>query len=303
MAATASARRTFDERWLLERKLDGVRCIGRVADGEVQLTSRTGHSYDAAFPEVRAALARAVTDDLVVDGEIVAMDGDRTSFAKLQPRLGADGSVGRPTPVVLHLFDLLWFAGHDLRMLPLVERKATLLEVVAFDEVVQPTGHVEGYGTVDLTPLCRAGWEGLIAKRAASTYQPRRSRDWLKLKCTVEQELVVVGFTAPGGSRTGFGSLLLAVHDEAGLRFAGKVGTGFDDATLAALRLELDASVIDQRPTIDEVDEPDARWVAPHLVVQVAFDSWTEGGRLRHPRFVGVRRDKDPTQVVREPLG
>ena len=147
------------------------------------------------------------------------------------------------------------------------------------------------------------GQEGVIAKRAASTYQPSRSKDWLKFKCSLEQEFVIGGYTDPQGSRSGFGALLVGYHDEdGGLRYAGKVGTGFDRALLTKLTAELKKRRRDDPPFVDRgVARGAAHWVKPELVAQVGFSEWTGDGRLRHPRFVGLRRDKDPKQVIREP--
>lgn len=305
MAATLTDRRAFDDRWLLERKLDGVRCLAWVEDGRATLRSRNDTSFDAAFPEVVDALGRAARGRLLVDGEIVSFDDvGQTRFSLLQHRLGS--SAGRTAtgtasaPVRYFAFDLLWFDGHDVRPLDLVTRKAALREVLAFDDVVRFTEHQVADGRDRFGDACRAGWEGLVAKRAASTYQGRRSRDWLKLRCGQEQEFVVVGFTAPKGQRHGFGALLLAVREGDQLRYAGKVGTGFDRATLVALREQLDPLVQPTAPVAERVRERDARWVRPLLVVQVAFGEWTDAGRLRHPSFVGMRYDKQAVDVVRE---
>lgn len=309
MTATTTDRRAFDEGWVLERKLDGFRCLAWVdgdAGGEgVHLRSRTGQSYDALLPEVRAALRAQVVGRAILDGELVAMDGDRTSFQRLQQRIG--GWRGAPKPadadveVRFVAFDLLWFDAHDLRPLDLATRTATLREVVRPGGPIEVAEPLEGTAAELLDHACAAGWEGVMAKRLGSTYQPRRSKDWCKLKCTASQEVVVGGWTEPSGSRTGLGALLVGVHDDRGLRYAGKVGSGFDRDALRALPQLLGELERPTSPFVDVVRERGAHWIAPELVAQVTFSEWSEGGRLRHPRFDGLRSDKDPASVVREP--
>ncbi len=311
MAATTTDRRSFDEGWAFERKLDGFRCLAWVDGGRVRLRSRNRLAYDEQFPEVTAALAERAKGTVIVDGELVGIDAQgRSTFALLQQRLGmhatGDGlrrAPNRPDIAVQYaVFDLLWFDGHDLRPLPLSARQEALADVIDFGGPLVRSEGLPGDAESLLTAACSLGWEGLIAKRLASTYQPRRSRDWLKLKCTAQQELIVGGFTEPQGSRTGFGALLLGYHDQDGhLRYAGKVGTGFDDATLRSLRAELTGLEQATSPFDEAIPERRARWVRPELVVQVGFQEWSDAGRLRHPRYQGLRPDKDPADVVREP--
>jgi bifunctional non-homologous end joining protein LigD len=197
-------------------------------------------------------------------------------------------------------FDLLWFDAHDLRPLDLATRTATLRQVATPGGLVEVSVPLEGDADELLATACAAGWEGLVAKRLASTYQPRRSRDWCKLKCTASQEVVVGGWTEPSGSRTGLGALLVGVHDDTGLRYAGKVGSGFDHDVLRDLPRLLGGLERPSSPFVDAVREPTAHWIEPQLVAQVTFAEWSDGGRLRHPRFDGLRDDKDPRSVVRE---
>ncbi|MEZ5183354.1 MAG: hypothetical protein R2702_16000 [Acidimicrobiales bacterium] len=226
--------------WSFERKLDGYRCLAWVdgpsgGDG-VALRSRTGQSYDAALVELRASLRDQVLGRAILDGELVAYEGDRTSFQRLQRRIGVRPSPGAElVEVRFAAFDLLWFDEHDLR--PSTSRHAP-----------RPSGRWCGPGArrgrpalhgdpaALLARACAAGWEGLMAKRLASTYQPRRSRDWRKLKCTASQEVVVGGWTEPSGSRTGLGALLVGVHDETGLRYAGRWAPGSTPTTCARSR-------------------------------------------------------------------
>lgn len=283
-----------DPGWIYERKLDGIRCVAIVGDGTARLRSRNHLSLNARFPEIAAALAGDPSADLVLDGEVVAFDGSRTSFARLQQR------AERPVPVFLYAFDVLHLDGHDTTALPLRARKRLLRRAVAFRGPIRLTPHRRGDGAALLREACGRGWEGLIAKRADAPYAHHRSRDWLKLKCSAEQELVIGGFTAPRGSRTELGALLLGHYQDGRLRYAGKVGTGFTRATLRDLATRLGPLRRERSPFADQVREPGATWVQPRLVAQVAFTEWTRDGRLRHPRFLGLRDDKAAEEVVRE---
>ncbi|MFI9274526.1 non-homologous end-joining DNA ligase [Kitasatospora sp. NPDC052896] len=306
MLATASDRRVFDADWLLERKLDGIRALGYRDGDRVRLVSRTGRPLDAGFPELVAALARQPVRHFVVDGEIVALAEGATSFERLQRRMQLSDPVralATGVEVTYFLFDLLHLEGYDTTGLPLRDRKQLLARAVRFEDPLRFTEHRTGNGPAPLDQACADGWEGLIAKRADSRYVRHRSPAWLKLKCTSGQELVVGGFTNPSGSRIGFGALLLGHYQDGRLRYAGKVGTGFDAALLRRLRPVLDRLEQPGAPFADPVAEPGAHWVRPELVVEVAFTAWTRDGRLRHPRFRGLRPDKEPREVVRETGG
>ncbi|HEY5832917.1 MAG TPA: non-homologous end-joining DNA ligase [Streptomyces sp.] len=304
MLATLTDPRSFEDpegRWLFERKLDGLRALAvRDRDG-VRLLSRTGNVMDATYPEVVEALSSQECADFTVDGEIVALRDGRTDFSLLQQRMGLTGprAVRAGKVAVLHyLFDLLALDGWDTTGLPLRARKSLLRDALTFRDPLRFTTH---RNRAVLDEACARGWEGLIAKRADARYVQRRTRDWLKLKCAVEQEFVIGGFTEPSGSRVGFGALLLGHYDdERRLRYAGKVGTGYDRATLLSLHARLDALGQPHSPFADPVREPTAHWTSPTLVAQVAFTEWTRDGLLRHPRFLGLRDDKDPSEVVRE---
>jgi bifunctional non-homologous end joining protein LigD len=290
-------RRTVDQPgWVYERKLDGLRCLAVRNGNDVELWSRNHLSFTTRFPELVASLRALPVDNFTVDGELVAFDGNRTSFALLQrPRQGT-----RPE---FHVFDLLHLLGRDTTGLPLSDRRRLLAQaLVGVDEIVRVVDAVEGDAQVLLEGACRDGWEGLIAKRADRPYQSGRSPDWRKLKCSASQDLVVGGWTDPAGSRVGLGALLLGYYDEEDqLRYAGKVGTGFDDKELALLRQALTKLASDQSPFADAVQVKGSHWARPELVVAVAFSEWTNDGRLRHPRFEGLRADKLPTDVRREP--
>ncbi len=305
MAATLTDARFSDPDWMFERKFDGERCLAWVEGGAVRLRSRNDLRLDDTYPELVDALAGQTGADLVVDGEVVAYERGRTSFARLQQRLGVRSAAearerARRVAVRYYLFDVLWCDGYDVRALDLRTRKAVLRRAVEFRDPLRYSAHRNGGGEAYYAYACQHGWEGLIAKRAASAYVGRRSRDWLKLKCAAEQELVVGGFTDPQGSRVGFGALLVGYYEDGQLRSAGKVGTGFDTDTLVSLRRTLDELEQSASPFADAVRERGAHWVRPELVSQIGFTEWTGDGKLRHPRFLGLRRDKAPADVVRE---
>lgn len=290
--------------WLFEQKLDGIRCLVSRAGGVIDLRSRSGRSMTGGFPELADAFADMSADDIVVDGEIVAYDGPRISFARLQPRM----LVARATPgfkgiaIYFYAFDLLYADGHDVRQLPLVRRKAVLGEVLEASETVRFAAHREGDGHAMLAEARREQWEGLVAKRAGSPYPRGRSRDWLKIKVEQSQELVVGGWTDPTGTRRHFGALLLGYYDGAGtFVYAGRVGSGFTEAALAAIAGALAELAVPESP-FERGSPPrvGAHWVEPAIVAQVGFSDWTSDGLLRQPRFRGLRTDKMPRDVVRE---
>ncbi|MFE0022579.1 non-homologous end-joining DNA ligase [Amycolatopsis sp. NPDC059021] len=238
-----------------------------------------------------------------LDGEIVAFDGDNTSFAALQPRIHlTDPERARATGVEVfyYLFDLLYFDHRDTTSLPLRERKALLRDAFDFADPLRLSAHRNTEGEKYFAEACDRGWEGLIAKRADAPYRSGRSSDWLKFKCAHGQEFVIGGFTDPQGARHGFGALLLGYHDDGVLRYAGKVGTGFDERLLGALHARLRERETPAPPFDGRVREPGAHWVRPDLVAQIEFSEWTRDGRLRHPRFTGLREDKKAADVVRE---
>lgn len=303
MLATLSDRREFGEGWVFERKLDGVRLLAVREGDRVRLLSRTGQRLNDTYPEIVAALAAQECADFVVDGEVVAFSGGRTDFARLQRRMGLTrlrDIEASGVAVTYYVFDLLRLDGADTRRLPLRTRKSLLRRALTYRPPLRLTPHRNAGGAELLADACGRGWEGLIAKRADGAYRPRRSTDWLKLKCEQAQEFVIGGFTEPAGSRVGLGALLLGHYEGDRLRYAGKVGTGFDRRTLLALRERLDGLRRDTSPFSGVVREPRARWTEPELVAQVAFTEWTRDGMLRHPRFLGLREEKSPRDVVRE---
>ncbi|MEW2545808.1 non-homologous end-joining DNA ligase [Streptomyces sp. NPDC047002] len=304
MLATLSDRRDFDAGgWIFERKLDGVRMLAVRDEDGIRLLSRNGLRQNATYPEVADALKAQGTMDFVLDGEVVAYSHGRTDFARLQQRLGiTDERQARASHVAVsyYVFDILRLDGADVTRLPLRTRKSLLRRALSYHAPLRFTPHRNEGGQELLDRACRHGWEGLIAKRATGGYQPRRSGDWLKLKCERGQEFVVGGFTEPAGSRTGFGALLLGYYEGPRLRYAGKVGTGYDRAALRDIRRRLDGLETADAPFADRIPEHTAHWARPELVAQIGFTEWTKDGMLRHPRFLGLRNDKEPREVVRE---
>jgi bifunctional non-homologous end joining protein LigD len=294
-----------DAGWIFERKLDGVRCLA-IRDGdELRLLSRTRRELNRGYPELVDALAGDSCERFAADGEIVAFERGVTSFSRLQGRMGlSDPAAARRSGigVFLYLFDLVHVDGEDIAGAPLRTRKARLRQALSFRGPVRYTPHRNEHGEHMYAKACRRGLEGIIGKRADSPYRGARSRDWLKLKCSHEQELVIGGYTAPRGSRTEFGALLVGYYDADGrLLYAGKVGTGFDHATLGRVGARLRELETDSCPFAGVAPVPrGTHWVRPELVAQIGFSEWTRDGRLRHPRYLGLRDDKRARDVVRE---
>ena len=291
MLATLSDERDLGEGWLLERKLDGVRCLAFVRGGEVALRSRNG--LVRSFPAVADALAPL--GDAIVDGEVVAVDGggEPLGFQALQ-RHGA---------AALWAFDLLWLGREDLRDRPLRDRRAALADAVRPAAALQVSALVAGPSRAAYGRACAAGWEGLIAKRADGRYRGGRSRDWLKLKCVLEQEVVIGGFTEPRRSRVGLGRAprRLPRGRRPALRRQGGHGLRHRDAA-GAPRAPGRARGRRPRPSGSRSSPgpPAPTGSVPELVAQVGFAEWTAAGRLRQPRFLGLREDKPAAEVVRE---
>ena len=287
MKAVLTPERFSDPEWIFERKLDGIRCVAIRDGGAVKLLSRNDLSMNGRYPEIAEALDGQERTRFVVDGEVVAADGTFAGLAEGRPRL-------------YYVFDVLWLDGEDVRDRPLRERKAILRDALRWDDPIRMTSYRVEAGEELFAQACAEGWEGVIAKRFDSPYTSKRSKDWLKFKCEQGQELVIGGYTAPRGSRTDLGALLVGVYDGDELRYAGKVGTGFNRATLRDLAERLEPLRREDSPFVDAPRFRDATWVEPELVGQIGFAEWTSAGRLRHPRFQGLRFDKPASKVVRE---
>jgi DNA ligase D-like protein (predicted ligase) len=288
--------------WIFERKFDGERCGVVRRAGRVRLLSRSGELLNPTYPELVEAFEGA-GPDVLADGEIVAFSRGATSFARLQRRMQIrDPERARQSriAVYIYLFDLLELDGADLRPRPLLDRKRALRQTIEFERHVRYTPHRVGDGMTAYRHACERGWEGIVAKRVHSPYTPGRSRDWLKIKCSRRQELVIGGWTPGKGARQRLGALLVGYWDGDQFRYAGKVGTGFDSAELERLASELERR---ERPTPSFASDHlprSARWAEPELVAEIEFTEWTPDGKLRHPRYLGLRYDKPARQVVRE---
>jgi DNA ligase D-like protein (predicted ligase) len=305
MLATLTEDRFSDRDWFYERKLDGVRCLARrTRSGKVQLSSRNDKDMTATFPEIAQVLAEQTESALLVDGEIVALKGRLTSFERLQGRLGiGDPETARATGIAVYyyVFDLLHLDGTDTRALPLRERKKLLRSALTFTDPLRFSTHRVGAGEQMYREACARGDEGVVAKRAAAPYVGGRSKDWLKFKCVRDQELVIGGWTDPQGSRQGLGAVLVGYYDGGDLRYAGKVGTGFPAELINPLMQRLGALAQEDSPfPRDQIRDRGVHWVRPELVAQIGFAEWTRDGRLRHPRFQGLRIDKAAADIVRE---
>jgi bifunctional non-homologous end joining protein LigD len=288
--------------WIHEIKFDGYRMIGRIDRGDVRVYSRNGKEWTSALPSVVASLKRLDVDQAWLDGEIAVADAQGlTSFQQLQNAL----SNPRAKNITYFVFDLLYQDGYDLRGVALTERKQLLRALVGTsDGVLRYSVDVQGSGAEFFEQACKLKLEGAVSKRANSVYREGvRTRDWLKVKCGQRQEMVIGGFTDPQGSRTGFGALLLGIYEAGKLRYAGKVGTGFDDKTLTKLRPILGKLEQKEAPFVNPprgFEAKGAHWVKPQLVAEIAFTEWSNDGALRHPSFQGLREDKKATDVVRE---
>jgi len=303
MLATLVDDRFSDPEWIFERKLDGERCLAFREGDEVRLMSRNRRHLNDTYPELVDPLLSAGTDRFVVDGEIVAFQGDVTSFERLQHRMQIeDPEEAEDTGIAVfyYVFDLLHADGFDTTGLAQRDRKRVLRALMEYRDPIRFTAHRNEEGEAYSEEACAKGWEGLIAKDATAAYVHSRSRSWLKFKCVNRQELVIGGFTDPEGERIRFGAILVGYYDGSDLVFAGKVGTGFDDETLQRLGDRMEGLVQDD-PPFDSGDLPSrgVHWIRPELVGEIGFTEWTDH-KLRHPRFLGLRKDKAPGDVVRE---
>ncbi|AZF32090.1 ATP-dependent DNA ligase, LigD [Pseudomonas sp. R4-35-07] len=288
--------------WQYEIKFDGYRILARIQGGEVRLFTRNGHDWTERLPRQAKALQALKLKDSWLDGEVVSLNGDGLpDFQALQNAF----DIGRSLDIVYYLFDAPFLNGRDQREDPVETRRAALKSALSaskskllrFSEAFA-ANHRDIFESA-----CDLALEGVIGKRAGSPYVSRRSDDWIKLKCRLRQEFVIVGYTRPQGSRTGFGALLLAVNDDAGLVYAGRVGTGFDQASLKAIYTKLTALERDDSPLQKPLTSAQARgvhWVEPSLVGEVQFAEWTREGVVRQAAFVGMRTDKPAAQIIHE---
>ncbi|TGP50907.1 DNA ligase D [bacterium M00.F.Ca.ET.230.01.1.1] len=285
------------DRWLHEMKYDGYRILVAVGGGEARAYTRSGLDWSGRFPSVLSEARKLSVRSALIDGEAVVMDADgRSSFQALQNALKGD-----PASIDFYAFDLLELDGEDLTRLPLLERKEKLEQILpAKSPILRYSDHIQGRGEELLNRFCDAGLEGVISKLADSDYVGARDGSWLKIKCIKRQEFVLVGWT-PSDKDRAFRSLILGVHDGGKLRYAGKVGTGFDTAEMA--RLMKTMAPLEQRAATVEaprVEVRGARWLRPRLVAEIAYTEMTNEGTLRHPSYLGLREDKKPEAVALE---
>jgi bifunctional non-homologous end joining protein LigD len=300
MLATLTDSVPTGDEWLHEVKWDGYRAIVTIAGGEAELTSRNGNSLTARFPTVAKALEQAVkTPDCVLDGEVCALDErGRTSFSAMQQGSG---------PLVIYVFDVLEVEGEPIIDLPFTERRERLVALLDRRHKTVRLSEAFDDGEALYDAVTKEGLEGVVSKKADSRYTPgKRSREWLKVKTQGRQEFVIVGYTKGQGRRSGgFGSLVLAVNEQGGLRWVGNLGTGFDDAEIERLLKKLkplrrETSPFAEVPKMPRVKKGDVVWVEPKVVAEVRFAEWTHDGRLRAPVYLGLREDKEVEEVHRE---
>ena len=296
------------DRWLYEVKLDGIRAVAVRNGDSVKLYSRKPRDITSEFPKIAAAIKKLAPSDLVVDGEIVALDEDGRSSFQLLQNLRQKARAG--APVMFVLFDVVRLEGADVTNQPLERRRALLRKILPRDGMpLRLSPLLEADPDVIWTEVQRLGLEGIIAKDKTSRYEPgKRSRAWRKIKSLQEQEFVIGGYTEPRGTRKLFGAILVGYYEGRQLHFASAVGTGFTDASLRSLHRRFQkyrtahcpfTNLPDQR-RLTAADMRRCTWLKPALLSLVKFYEWTADGNLRHPVFLGLRDDKKASLVVRE---
>ncbi|WP_207384205.1 non-homologous end-joining DNA ligase [Legionella nagasakiensis] len=293
-----------DKEWIYERKLDGERCLLHKKGKRVKLLSRNHKEQNDFYPEISQAL-KEFPGRFILDSELVTFDGKITSFARLQNRMHVKNpkdKLIKKYPVFAYVFDILYLDGYSLEELSLRKRKAILKKAFSFESsAIRYLPHRNERGEEYLQEACAKGWEGVIAKQAKSQYVRQRSKQWLKFKCSHGREFVIGGYTQPQGQRIGFGALLLGYYQDSQLNYCGRVGTGFDDEFLEFLHNRMISIQSDSCPFIDFSESSEGiTWIKPELVAQVEFTEWTSNNKLRHPRFLGLRKDKDAKEVRKE---
>lgn len=291
-----------DPDWVFERKLDGVRCLVFKKGDDVKLRSRNQKSQNEIYPELIDALQN-VEGDFIADGEVVTFKDKITSFSELQARINKkkpSDDLLKKVPVFYYLFDLMHINGKDVSDLDLKSRKNILREKISFQDPIRYCQHINEKGKEFLEEACEKGWEGIIAKNAKKAYINGRTSHWLKFKCANRQEFIIGGFTDPKGERIGFGALLIGFYEDDQLKYAGMVGTGYSDEQLEDMRGKMDELEQDESPFDEKVDEKGVHYIKPELVAEIGFTEWTSHDKLRHPRFLGLRHDKDPKDVNKE---
>jgi bifunctional non-homologous end joining protein LigD len=292
-----------DAPFVYEIKYDGYRAMAWLDEGKVRIASRRGLDWTRHYDGVARALARVRAKTAIFDGEVAYVNEDgRTDFQKLQNAL-ASSSRADKSRLVYFVFDLLFYDGVDLRAEPLAFRKDKLRTILAGEEPPLKMSDDVRDGHAFWREVCKLDLEGIVGKRTDRPYRSGRGTDWIKIKCQKRQEMVIVGFTPPRGTRRGIGAVLVAVHEGKTYRYAGKVGTGFSNATLRDLEERLGRLAVESSEDVPVRNPPPLRavtWVKPELIAQVRFTEWTSDGALRHPSFEGLRMDKEACEVERE---
>ena len=300
----------FDRHWIFEPKLDGYRALVYRQQGRVQIWSRNKRNLSDYFPELLKAFERIQSHDFILDGEIVAIQDKNKSqkypsghFETLQTYLGFSPFTHVPSKISIrfYVFDLIYLDGYYLSALPWVKRRAILRSTFRFRHPIHLNSYYKNQRII-LHRAIQCNWEGIIAKNSLSPYQFGRSQDWIKIKQHHAQEFVIGGYTAPKGNRTGLGSLLIGYYQGNKFKYAGKVGSGYSQTILEQLYLKLQPFIIKQTPFSESFKSSNITWVKPKWVAEIHFTEWTRDGRLRHPRFLGLRKDKSPKSVIRESL-
>lgn len=286
-----------DQDWLFEIKWDGYRAISAKHAGDIALYSRNGLDFAERYAPITEAL-RTIKHNVILDGEIVVVDASgRPHFELLQGwRKTQEGELQ------YHVFDILWCDGHDVRNMPLIERKKLLQKIVPQNSLIKYSDHVQTHGTALFAEMQKQGLEGIVAKKADSVYRENdRGNAWLKIKTHLRQEVVIGGYTEPRGGRKYLGSLILGVYDKGEFIYVGHSGGGIPDAQRKALYEKLQKRERKTSPFKTQ-PKPNApvHWVRPELITEMAFSEWTNEGYMRHPQYVGMRTDKDPTSIKRE---
>ncbi len=290
------------DEWLHELKFDGYRMLCRIDRGRVSVWSRNGKDWTEKFQNVVEAVKSLKATSAMLDGEIVIVDAQgRSSFQKLQRAMGKATTTG----FAYEVFDLIYLDGFSLTQTPLKHRKELLKNLVGAKSrgVIRYSEHISGNGDEFFRHACEYEIEGIVSKLANSLYESTRNRNWLKVKCSKQQEFVIAGYTPSSKGLPGFGSLVLGVYEKGKLIYAGRVGTGFTFKQRGDLRKQLDKisrkesrlAVVPKEPGLRET-----RWTEPKMIAEVAFIEWTSDGSIRHPSFQGLREDKNPKEIVRE---
>ncbi|NGX34632.1 MAG: hypothetical protein K1060chlam1_00985 [Candidatus Anoxychlamydiales bacterium] len=292
--ATLTEKYFSDKDWLFEEKFDGIRCIVVSKNGVVNLYSRNHNKLNQKFETLLESFKKQRSKNFIIDGEIVAFEKGITSFSKLQQVKKEKVSV------YFYAFDLLYFDKYDIKDQPLIERKKLLKQKFRFSTKFRYTPHILKNGEAFYKKACKKGLEGIIAKRKDSKYLSKRTRNWLKFKCSNRQEFVIIGYTEPQKSRIGFGALLIGFYDKGKLKFAGKVGTGYDFEFLKTFSQKLKKIETNKKLVFAKIPLKNLHFVRPKYVCEIAFSEWTKDLKLRHPRFIALRFDKPVKKVVKE---